>query len=1222
MKLNLDYYEGNEFNKISEKEKEIIELFFKGEEFKNLESLLHKNSDYEHVKAISENRKNIISFYPIEKEESVLEIGAGFGEITEELCKKAKKVVSIESKKEKAEVIAKRYKGIENLEIYAGELKNIKLEEKFDYVSLIGILEIAEDFEKIFELAKANLKENGKILIALNNNFTNKCFSKIDEVNCETIKEELDKNSDDVEIDEIQKRFKDNGFMTKVYYPIPDYTFTNAIYSDEFMPDEEHIDSRYWEMFNSRTGNSGYLEKEQAKELVKKDVNLFKYFANSYFVVAQKNMQPIDLKATTYGMYRKKEYRIKTILKENEAVKLANHDAALNHIYNIKENIEILNNAGIKTLDKFENDSIISMFIKNEPTLDKVIINLLKENKKEEAIKQIVKFKNEILEKLEKSDSVEENVFDKFEIGYNKENINELTFVKDGLYDLIFQNCFVINDEFYVYDQEWKETNLPVEYILYRALKNLPEIKEYIDINELYNKFNMTNFIDTFETLDQKILKDLYDDFLWEIYAKAYAFKVREKDINKNKDKALDELKKLVFDKDVHIQNLENEIIACNYKIQNYENQLSIITYSLSWRITKPLRYFSWLINPKTNAKLLDRILPPGCKLRNKYDARRARKILAEKEARYRKATDESGVEYWKQIEERERIKKERDLAREASGKFSDYEYWMKYNDPSEEELEAQRKYKFKNRPKISIVIPLYNTPEDLFRELLFNMHRQTYSNWELCLADGSNEKLEYIEKMCKDSRIKYKFLGENKGISGNSNEGLKMVTGDYVALLDHDDLLMQNALFEIVKVINEKTEVRFIYTDEDKMTTIDFPRFDPHFKPDFAPDTLRCQNYICHFSVFKKEVMDKLEGFRDEYNGAQDMDIILRMSEIVKPKEICHIPKILYSWRMSSTSTAGDPETKLYAYEAGKKAVQHHIDRLGLKGNVERNTKIYGIYETEYEINGNPFVNILLPNKNNCETLKQCINSIVEKTSYSNYEIAIIDDNSDDEETIKYYDELKENSKIKVLKYAENNSNYAKLINYGAKNETGDFIVQWNVNNTIIDENWLGVLLGYAQNESIGAVSGKVFDKNDNILQDMFVVGGAKGKISLNKGLSKDVYGYLAKEYQIQNASVVGKNMMICRRNIFEEVGGLNEEFNGLEEIDFCLSLRKLNLLNVYVPKVQIYSEDFEEEILDEVADKVKEKWSRIYLNGDEYYNKNLTLESSNYEIRKEKVL
>ncbi len=1221
MKLNTDHYKENEFNRITNTEKEIIDIFFKNNNSCNLEDLLNSKSDYEHVKAISDNRKNIISFYPIEKDKTVLEIGANFGEITEELCKKAKRVVSIESKLEKAEAIAQRHNLLENLDVYAGELKDIKLNEKFDFIVLIGGLNVEEDLNSVIKTAKEYLKDDGEILLTINNHFTDKLLAKINNAGDDS-NIEVFEDSNYIDIDSLQRKLNDSDYLTKVYYPIPDYVFTNAIYSEEFLPNEEHITSRYWEMFDAKLKNINYLEKGKIREIVKKDPKLLKFFANSYLVVARKQNEDIGIKAVTYGMYRKKEYRIKTTIKENEVVKVANHEAGLKHIHNIKENIELLNNVGIKSLDRFENNSIISKFIKDELTVDKVILNLLKSNKKEDAIGKINQFKIELLDKFEKTDYVEENVFKKFDIECDSEEIKKLTYVKKGLFDLIFQNCFVINDEFYVYDQEWVEDNVPVEFILYRALKNLPEINDYVDVNEIYQRFNISNYVDVLEKLDRKILKDLYDDFLWEVYVRAYTTVENEKEINKNKDKALSELKKIVFDKEVHIQNLENEIISCNYRIQNYENQLSVITYSLSWRITKPLRYISWMLNPRTNAKFIDRILQPGSNVRAKYDARKAKKILKAKEARYRKATDEAGVEYWKQIEEREKAKKDRDLARESASKFSDYEMWMKQNLPNEEELEKQRKHKFKVRPKISIVIPLYNTPEDLFRELLFNLYRQTYTNWELCLADGSSEKLDYIANMCKDQRIHYKFLGENKGISGNSNEGLKMVTGDYVALLDHDDLLSQDALFEIVKVINERPEVRFIYTDEDKMTTIDVPRFDPHFKPDFAPDTLRCQNYICHFSVFKKEVMDKLEGFRDEYNGAQDMDIILRMSEIVKPEEICHIPKILYHWRMSTTSTAGDPETKLYAYEAGKTAVQHHIDRIGLKGTVERNKDIYGIYEAQYEINGNPLVNIIVPNKNNVENLKECIESIVSKTNYKNYEIDIIDDHSDDEKTLEYYNKLKENNNIKVLKYDKENSSYAKLINYGSKNTDGEHLVHWNVNNRVIEEKWLDILLGYAQMPSIGAAYGKVFDKENNILQSMVVAGGDRCRIYLNRGQSKDTYGYFAKENQIQNSSCVGKNILISKRSVFEKVGGLNEELPGVEEVDFGLTLRKLNLLNVYVPNAQIYSEYSEEEITEETLNKVKSKWNGIYLKGDEYYNKNLSLESNNFEIKNQKVL
>ncbi len=327
-----------------------------------------------------------------------------------------------------------------------------------------------------------------------------------------------------------------------------------------------------------------------------------------------------------------------------------------------------------------------------------------------------------------------------------------------------------------------------------------------------------------------------------------------------------------------------------------------------------------------------------------------------------------------------------------------DYQQWIKNNEPTKEDLEKQRNTKFRINPKISILVPMYNTPYNFFEELVDCLINQTYSNWELCLADGSPQKDTSLEKIYKkDNRIKYQFLGENKGIAGNTNECIKMATGNFIALFDHDDLLPVFSLYEVVKCINENPEVEFIYSDEDKITTLDKPRFNPHFKPDFSLDFLRANNYICHFSVFKRELMDKLEGERSKYDGAQDFDIILRMTENVKDlKNIVHIPKVLYHWRVHPNSTAqADTQAKPYAFEAGIPAIQDHLERVGLKGTVEHGASL-GTYRIKYEFEGNPKVSIIIPNKDEKETLEKCLNAILQKTTYNNYEIIIVENNSE----------------------------------------------------------------------------------------------------------------------------------------------------------------------------------------------------------------------------------
>lgn len=362
------------------------------------------------------------------------------------------------------------------------------------------------------------------------------------------------------------------------------------------------------------------------------------------------------------------------------------------------------------------------------------------------------------------------------------------------------------------------------------------------------------------------------------------------------------------------------------------------------------------------------------------------------------------------------------------------YNIWIKNNEPTIEELQQQRKVKFKLEPKFSLIVPMYNTPENYFEELVNCLIKQTYKNWELCLADGSKEENQKIcEIVKKDDRIKYKFLNENKGIAGNTNAALQMATGDYIALLDHDDLLPQFCLYELTKTINENQDVEFIYTDEDKISGDSTKRYDPHFKPDFSIDTLRSNNYITHLSVFKKELMEKLKGFREKYDGAQDYDIILRAVE--NTNKIIHIPKILYHWRLHQNSTAMFSDAKPYAYEAGIRAITDHLERQKIKSKVTHSGDMHGVYEVQYEIQGNPKVSILIPNKDSVKLLKNCINSILDLTTYKNYEIIVIENNSEKEATFKYYKELEKIEKVKVITYPEKGFNYSKIINYGVKN-------------------------------------------------------------------------------------------------------------------------------------------------------------------------------------------
>ena len=541
------------------------------------------------------------------------------------------------------------------------------------------------------------------------------------------------------------------------------------------------------------------------------------------------------------------------------------------------------------------------------------------------------------------------------------------------------------------------------------------------------------------------------------------------------------------------------------------------------------------------------------------------------------------------------------------------YQIWINKNEPNEEELEKQKDIKFEINPKISIIIPMYNTPEKFFKELVDGLIEQTYPNWELCLADGSPEKNEKLEKIYKkDERIKYKFIGENKGISGNTNAALELATGDFIALLDHDDLLPKFSLYEIVKCINKNPDVDFIYTDEDKFEELGGKRYDPYFKSDFAPDTLRANNFICHFSVFKKELMEELGGFRSEFDGAQDYDIILRMSE--KAKKIIHIPKVLYHWRVHALSTAKSGGTaKPYAYEAGIKAVQAHIDRIGLKGEVVSGNTL-GTYKVNYEIKGNPKVSIVIPNKDYASTLKVCLKSIKKLTTYENYEIIVVENNSEEQKTFDYYDEIDGKDKIKVVKYPKKGFNYSKIINYGVANSDGEYIIQLNNDTELITPNWIEEMLGFAQREDVGGVGAELFypDKSIQHAGIIIGIGGVAGHVFRN--IPHGMHGYFSKDAMIQNMSAVTAACIMASRKMYETVGNMDEKFEvAFNDVDFCLKIREQGKLIVYNPYVQFIHYESKSRGFEDTLEKQKrfkgeverfqKKWEKILKDGDPYY-------------------
>ena len=561
-------------------------------------------------------------------------------------------------------------------------------------------------------------------------------------------------------------------------------------------------------------------------------------------------------------------------------------------------------------------------------------------------------------------------------------------------------------------------------------------------------------------------------------------------------------------------------------------------------------------------------------------------------------------------------------------GERFQYSKWIKEHLPSEAELEIQRGTTFDYEPLISILVPTYKTPKHLLIETLDSVVKQTYSKFELCIADGAsnephvNEILDSYAK--KDNRIKVKYLSENKGIAGNTQECYYMASGDYIGLFDHDDLLEPNALFEIVKAINEDRTIDFIYTDEDKINEKSDYRFDPHFKQDYAIDTFRSYNYICHFSVFRKDLMAKIDGFREGFNGSQDYDIILRATE--QAKNVHHIPKILYSWRVHSGSTAGNPKNKMYFYDSAKKALDEELKRKGIKGKA-KDGKYIGTYEIDYEIIDNPKVSILIPSKDHSEDLDRAIQSIINKTLYKNYEIIIIENNSELQDTFKYYEKIQsQHDNIKVVIW-EKGFNYSAINNFGAKYASGEYILLLNNDVEVISEEWLTKMLGLAQREDVGCVGAKLYYPDNTIQHGGIIVGLGGAAAHAHRCFKKKEYGYFLRLGITHNLSAVTGACLLVKKSVFDEVNGLDESFEvAYNDVDFCLRVLKTGRVNVWTPYAELFHYESKSRGVDKLDEserfsgefnRFRERYKDFLEKGDPYYNINLTLDKEDFSLR-----
>lgn len=554
------------------------------------------------------------------------------------------------------------------------------------------------------------------------------------------------------------------------------------------------------------------------------------------------------------------------------------------------------------------------------------------------------------------------------------------------------------------------------------------------------------------------------------------------------------------------------------------------------------------------------------------------------------------------------------------------YEEWYKNHKPTMEELQRQRDTEFEYEPLISILVPVYNTPEEFLKQMIQSVRKQTYGKWELCIANANpaNETVAEILRISstKDERIKVKDVPENEGIAQNTNAALASATGDYIGLLDHDDLLTPDALYEVVKAINENDRPQVLYSDEDKVTMDLSEHFQPHMKPDYNKDLLRSNNYITHFFVADRTLVEEVGGEDGEYNGAQDYDLILKCTE--RAKGIAHIPRILYHWRVHKASTADNPASKMYAFDAGKRAIEDHLKRCGEIGKVSHE-KDLGFYRVKYQVQGSPLISIIIPNKDQVESLDKCLESI-EKSSYKNYEIIIVENNSTEDETFAYYKKI-ESDKIRIV-YWSDEFNYSAINNFGVKHARGDYLLLLNNDVEVITTDWLEELTANCQRKDVGIVGARLYYPDDTIQHAGIVIGIGGVAGALFVGMPRMFTGYLHKAAIQQDLSAVTAACMMVKRSVYEELGGLEEELKvAFNDVDFCLRAREKGYLVVYDPNVELYhfesksrgTEDSKEKIrrFQNEIEYMRSHWLELLKKGDPMYNPNLTLTKWDYSLR-----